>query len=799
MNINNLCMGCMQELLDGIEVCPHCGYKAGTVNSSRGLQPQTILNGKYLVGKVIGEGGFGITYIAYDLVLKNRVAIKEYFPSDLATRDTSLGSQTALTVLTGSKEEQYKKGIERFIREAENLAKFNNLDGIVSVKEFFYENNTAYMVMEYIDGVTLSKYLEDNGGKLPYTTVLEMIKPVMESLEKVHSAGIIHRDISPDNIMLTTDGKLKLIDFGAARLVDNNDVKSLTVILKHGYAPEEQYHPDGKQGPWTDVYALSATMYRMITGIVPQESTDRILNGDKVEKVKKLVPEISLKVSDAIMHGLEVSNSSRTKSISEFIGEIEGTSKKQLWKKVIRIGVPVVAIIAAIIIVIAIKPFTPKEDNETVIESAEENTDAETKENESISENVKEPEESKEVEECTENNDGEELLTENNVSEENEKPALVEKTEEELIELIESESGYPVIKEKMNELNLLSDKELSQINKEFSYRIYDDFNGDGCRELFAYVVLEEKIFDHFSLSPYWIDNTNLWYSDGMNTFQVERSLHDLFGDDDNNSELILFGLTRLQFGRTQDVSEIYISESSIDQDPQAICQTYSLTDGNVQPIISMNTETGYVFGGEITCISSDEDFNPIAYDLTNGKHISMVFQYFDENFNSEYGSKNYKDWGFYIYPYYYIYKNESEYYIYDITEIDKSSLSEYNNYPNVINEVENALYNTNLSNYAFDLWGNKPYSADIDKIYVSDNEKIYINYLLHTNPYIPEWEDEETWGPAGDPQYYNLEYKISVVFSVIDNNLLLDGILPGWMDKDTTICDGAISFASQTD
>ena len=152
-------MGVLEENYD---FCPECGYKVGTPNSSRGLQLYTILCGKYLVGRVIGEGGFGITYIAYDLVLNARVAIKEYFPSELVTRETSTGSQTSITVLTGSKEDQYKKGIERFVREAENLARFNDLPGIVSVKEFFYENNTAYMVMEYIDGITLSKYLDKN-------------------------------------------------------------------------------------------------------------------------------------------------------------------------------------------------------------------------------------------------------------------------------------------------------------------------------------------------------------------------------------------------------------------------------------------------------------------------------------------------------------------------------------------------------------------------------------------------------------------------------------------------------------
>lgn len=346
MEINKLCMGCMKEFSDDSEYCEYCGYKKGTPNSSRGLQPQTILNGKYLVGKVIGEGGFGITYIAYDLVLNYRVAIKEYFPTELVTRDTSTGAQTSLTVLTDSKEEQYKKGINRFIREAGNLAKFNNLTGIVSVKEFFYENNTAYMVMEHIDGVTLSEYLDNNGGKLPYTKVIEMMNPIMESLVKVHAAGIVHRDISPDNIMVTNDGKMKLIDFGAARLVENNDVKSLTVILKHGYAPEEQYQPEGNQGAWTDIYALAATMYRMITGMVPQESTDRVLSGDKVVSVNKLFSDVPKRVSDAIMHGLAVKVSDRPKKISDFKAELE-TGRRP--KSVFYLGI-VVAVVALIVV-----------------------------------------------------------------------------------------------------------------------------------------------------------------------------------------------------------------------------------------------------------------------------------------------------------------------------------------------------------------------------------------------------------------------------------------------------------------
>ena len=319
------CVNCLAEIEDGLNVCPCCGASIGAYGSNpRALPPLTILNGKYTVGKVIGEGGFGITYLGLELNLKLKVAIKEYYPSELAARDTSSDIKTTLSVLSTGGEEYFQKGLERFVKEAENLARFNSLPGIVSVKDFFYENNTAYMVMEYIDGITLTQYLKEHGEKLPYTQVLDMMKPVMGSLQTVHEAGIIHRDISPDNIMVTKDGKVKLIDFGAARFVGNNDAKSLTVILKHGYAPPEQYQTDGKQGPWTDVYALAATMYRMITGAVPQEATDRMVAQDKLEPLASYVNNLPTNVSEAVFHGMNVKIEKRASSIKEFEDALEG-------------------------------------------------------------------------------------------------------------------------------------------------------------------------------------------------------------------------------------------------------------------------------------------------------------------------------------------------------------------------------------------------------------------------------------------------------------------------------------------
>ncbi len=472
MDINRLCMGCMRELEEGDSFCPHCGYKCGEANTARALQPQTILNGKYLVGKVIGEGGFGITYIAYDLNLERRVAIKEFFPNEHAGRDTSASMQTALKVLTDGDEEQYKKGLERFSREATNLAKFSGLPGVVSIRETFYENNTAYMVMEYIEGVTLEKYLEDHGGRLPYAEVIGMMKPVMEDLEKIHKAGIIHRDISPDNIMVCNDGSMKLIDFGAARIVGNNDRKSLTIVLKHGYAPEEQYRSDGDQGPWTDVYALAATMYRMITGVVPQESTDRIMSGDRIVPIKRLVSEIPEKLSDVIMQGLAISAADRPQGI-------EGFWSKSEKRKGTRIVYTCCFITAAVlflllVIVLLMKGWEDKETSTNKEAYNENNGEKDEKE-------IKKTEEKKPV-----------SRIEDRKKDEDEED---EEDHEDEVKILTEEEKREQQKEFTNAILDIIGVPLS----EDQYHIcYDDFDGDGDYELFMAVVPEVAAYIFYS-------------------------------------------------------------------------------------------------------------------------------------------------------------------------------------------------------------------------------------------------------------------------------------------------------------
>ena len=269
--------------------------------NARALPIGVILNGQYRLDSILGEGGFGITYLCFDIYLKINVAIKEYFPAQYATRNTLQGN-TRISVISGECKELFSKGLKDYEYEANRLSKFSDLEGIVSVLNFFFENNTAYMVMEYIDGISLKEYLRRNKGKIPWQEVLDMMHPVINSLQSIHKSGIIHRDISPDNIMVDNYGKITIIDFGAAR--NSEDEKTKTIMLKKGYAPPEQYYKNGNQGSWTDIYALCATMYQMITGIKLPDSLSIQTGQVKYELIKKYAPSIPKYFDQTIYAGI---------------------------------------------------------------------------------------------------------------------------------------------------------------------------------------------------------------------------------------------------------------------------------------------------------------------------------------------------------------------------------------------------------------------------------------------------------------------------------------------------------------
>lgn len=325
MKIENLCIHCMKEKHSADEICPFCGSDPKSADiPPYHLQPFSILAGKYLLGMAIGEGGFGITYIGMDLNLEMRVAIKEYYPNGCAVRNCS-ESNTVLSY-SNSAQEVFEKGREKFINEARLLAKCSNLSEIVSVKDFFRENHTAYIVMEYIEGITLKAYLKQNGDHIPAQKTLQMMKPVICSLSKVHDMNLIHRDISPDNIMICNNGSVKILDFGGARDYIFSNEKSLSIMLKPGYAPEEQYRTHGNQGPWTDVYALCATMYRCITGSVPPESLERAYQ-ESLPPIRSISPDCPPAAASAIEKGMSIYPEDRFQSMQELYSALYESSQ----------------------------------------------------------------------------------------------------------------------------------------------------------------------------------------------------------------------------------------------------------------------------------------------------------------------------------------------------------------------------------------------------------------------------------------------------------------------------------------
>ena len=316
--MNNYCYHCMNELADGQNVCPYCHKENTPENIVYRLRPGTILDGKYLVGESLGEGGFGITYIGRDLSLDIKVAIKEYYPNGYVNRNNTVTQDVNAT--TENQKHIFYKGKDSFLDEARKIAKFLGEPGIVGVREYFEENGTAYIIMEYLDGENLAAYIKKN-GTFEAQKIFRLMLPITHSLKRIHDAGMIHRDISPDNIMYMRNGSLKLMDFGSARYF-TNEQKEMSVLLKQGYAPEEQYRKNGKQGPWTDVYGLCATMYRCITGSIPEDALDR-LRDDNLVPPSKMGINISPALENILLYGLAVFKENRCQNMEELSSLIE--------------------------------------------------------------------------------------------------------------------------------------------------------------------------------------------------------------------------------------------------------------------------------------------------------------------------------------------------------------------------------------------------------------------------------------------------------------------------------------------
>lgn len=350
------CLSCMKEYNNDTargkgNTCPFCGYEKGTPSEEiYHLNPGTILRDRYVLGVVIGFGGFGITYKAWDKNLETVVAVKEYYPTSLVQR---IVGENKVSIYAQSRKKEFYAGMTRFMSEAKNMARFAEVPNIVHVNNYFEENNTAYIVMEYLDGITLNQLLEDK-GKLTGQETLEIMFPVMNALHALHSENILHRDVSPDNIFICNDGQIKLIDFGAARFSDVDNEMTRSIILKAGYAPVEQYRAKSMQGPFTDIYAVGATIYRCVTGEVPEESVSRALE-DKLKAPAEIDETIPKYISEAVMKSMALSPEIRFASLPQFKKALEKKkvvkgAKREIKARKIRRAIIVFVFIVIIVV-----------------------------------------------------------------------------------------------------------------------------------------------------------------------------------------------------------------------------------------------------------------------------------------------------------------------------------------------------------------------------------------------------------------------------------------------------------------
>jgi serine/threonine protein kinase len=308
-----LCPGCFADKGHHTSICPHCCYDESQKRGPLVLPHRTLLhNGQYLIGKVLGKpGGFGITYLAFDTKLETKVAIKEYLPRDLAGRD---GDHATISAHSADDAEHFRYGLTQFLQEARTLARFDHAN-IVRVRNFFEENGTGYLVMDYYDGITLADYLaQQPQGKLPEKTAVDILMPILDGLREVHAKNFLHRDIKPQNIYLTTGNRAILLDFGAARQAMSERSRSLSVVLSEGYAPYEQYHRRGEQGPWTDIYASAAVLYHAVAGAAPPPATER-LSKDELD-----IPAlgVSARLAEALRLGLANDHKNRPQRMMAF-------------------------------------------------------------------------------------------------------------------------------------------------------------------------------------------------------------------------------------------------------------------------------------------------------------------------------------------------------------------------------------------------------------------------------------------------------------------------------------------------
>lgn len=324
-----LCMGCMNQMEDQVTVCPHCGFNERELKQEAYyLTPGTVVGGKYIIGRALSYAGYTVTYIGMDAENNRKVLVKEYLPNEFSTRPEG---DKEVTIYSGDAKEQFEEGLTTFLNEANRIQQLGRPQGIMQVYDCVAENDTGYVISEYLEGQTLAQMLE-GGKKFSPQEAKEFICEILEGLRRVHPLDVVHCDIAPETIVVTRTGEIKLLDFGATRYVTTANSKSLAIILKQGYAPEEQYRSQGVRGPWTDVYALGAVMYHMITGIVPIESVDRALV-DELKAPSQLGVPMPKNMENALMNALNVYQKDRTPSAEVFYRELNSDEVKRIQVK----------------------------------------------------------------------------------------------------------------------------------------------------------------------------------------------------------------------------------------------------------------------------------------------------------------------------------------------------------------------------------------------------------------------------------------------------------------------------------
>lgn len=318
------CYSCMHQLTEEEKeqgTCPYCAEALDlSCDTTLYLKPGTMLQGKFVVGKLLGAGGFGNTYIGWNQLLQCKVAIKEYFPRHLSTRKDE---NVTVTITDTENQKRFRTGLNQFMEEARNLATLQDVKGVTQVYTFFEENGTGYIIMEFLEGKDIKTILEQRHNHVDYDWSRRVILTVLHTLREIHAKGILHRDIAPDNIYVTNEGVIKLIDFGAAKHSAESVSEKAEIVLKAGYAPIEQYSRLTQQGPYTDLYAVAALFYRMLTGAKPQPANER-MKDDKLQTLSDLGIAIPEQAEMAIMICLNLQPKFRLQSAEEFMEALEG-------------------------------------------------------------------------------------------------------------------------------------------------------------------------------------------------------------------------------------------------------------------------------------------------------------------------------------------------------------------------------------------------------------------------------------------------------------------------------------------